>query len=76
MVPREEPLSIGQQLLAASAAGSFTVAVTNPLSVLRTRLILETSSKSPQCASSAGRAIKHILATEGVRALYKVNIFF
>lgn len=46
-----------------------TTLITNPLSVVRTRLVGETTNS--KAYSGIGSALKHIVKTEGISAMYK-----
>lgn len=59
-------------VLSAASAGAFNTSLTNPLWVVRTRFMTQSSSgATPYHYSSTWDAFKTIFQTEGVRAFYK-----
>ena len=70
-------------LVAASSAGIITLAMTNPIWVVKTRLCLQYGLGDVQPASNSSSIVKYngmidafkkITVNEGVRGLYKVPI--
>ena len=60
-----------ETMMAAFGAGSFCTLVTNPMSVVRSRMLL-TDQKEPKKYISIFSAMKHIIKFEGFGGLYKV----
>lgn len=65
------PLGPTNHLLAASEAGALTLAITNPLWVVKTRLCLQFESTASQQYKGLVDALKKIYVSEGVRGYYK-----
>ena len=63
-----------ETMMAAFGAGSFCTLVTNPMSVVRSRMLL-TDQKEPKKYISIFSAMKHIIKFEGYGGLYKVFFF-
>jgi hypothetical protein len=62
--------SVAIQFVAAFGAGTICNFVTNPLSVVRSRMLLTDKSKN---YASVGQTLVHIAKTEGIRGFYKVS---
>jgi len=67
---KDSNLQSWQYLISAFSAGSFTAIVTNPIWVLKTR-ILSTSAKSPGAYIGINDGIKRILKEEGIKGFWK-----
>ena len=60
------------ELSAATGAGIVTTTVTNPMSVVRTRMVMaDGKNKAYDKYSSIFGTVKHILKSEGLRGMYK-----
>ncbi len=62
----------GGQFVAASAAGTITTLITNPLSVVRSRMILAGNSNRGRYSSVSGSVLR-IAKSEGLAGFYKVG---
>ena len=60
--------------MAAFGAGSICTLLTNPLSVVRSRILLSDKNHGKRNYSTIGRTIVHIAKTEGIAGFYKVII--
>lgn len=58
-------------VLAAFGAGSICTLLTNPLSVVRSRILLSDKNHGKGNYSTIGRTIVHIAKTEGIAGFYK-----
>ena len=70
----ELQLSAATHLLCASIAGVFTLSVTNPVWVVKTRLCLKSTDAVPDYMRyrGLGHGLANLWRYEGVRGLYKV----
>lgn len=64
------PLYAHEAAVCGSIAGGFTAAVTTPLDVLKTRVMLDLRDPTNEKLPSLGRRFRTIYATEGVKALF------
>lgn len=62
---------INGTVLAAFGAGSICTLLTNPLSVVRSRILLSEKNHGKGNYSTIGRTIVHIAKTEGIAGFYK-----
>ena len=60
--------------MAAFGAGSICTLLTNPLSVVRSRILLSDKNHGKGKYSTIGQTIVHIAKTEGIAGFYKVII--
>lgn len=65
-----EDLGPGQHMLAAAESGVLTLAITNPIWVVKTRMCLQYANE-PRSYASMSRAFVKIFKQEGLRGLYK-----
>ncbi|KAJ5755307.1 hypothetical protein N7533_004850 [Penicillium manginii] len=64
------PLTSSDYFLTSGIAGIITSALTNPIWVIKTRM-LSTGSQAPGAYTSLSSGIKQIYATEGVKGFYR-----
>jgi hypothetical protein len=64
-------LSSGATAVASVGAGVVTTLVANPLSVVRTRMVMVPNNDRKY--ASIRQTFKHIYCTEGIRGMYKVS---
>ncbi|KAG6818643.1 hypothetical protein H0H93_003193 [Arthromyces matolae] len=65
-----KPLYAHEAALCGSIAGGTAAALTTPLDVLKTRVMLDLRNPSTEQLPSLGRRMKDIYVKEGVRALF------
>ena len=65
----EGALTAAQQLCATFGAGAFTTLVANPMSVVKTRLVM-----AQRKGLSAAAVLANLVKTEGIRGMYKVRV--
>ncbi|CCH42505.1 Calcium-binding mitochondrial carrier protein [Wickerhamomyces ciferrii] len=70
LILKDSNLQSWQYLISAFGAGSFTALLTNPIWVLKTR-ILSTSKSSPGAYSNIKDGVLRVLNEEGIRGFWK-----
>ena len=70
--------SLDEIMLAAFGAGSICTLITNPISVVRSRILLTDRDKRNNKYLSISSTLKQIIKNEGFQGLYKVStmLFF
>ena len=70
--------SLDEIILAAFGAGSICTLITNPISVVRSRILLTDRDKRNNKYLSISSTLKQIIKNEGFQGLYKVStiLFF
>ena len=65
--------SLDEIILAAFGAGSICTLITNPISVVRSRILLTDRDKRNNKYLSISSTLKQIIKNEGFQGLYKVS---
>ena len=68
--------SLDEIILAAFGAGSICTLITNPISVVRSRILLTDRDKRNNKYLSISSTLKQIIKNEGFQGLYKVSTIF
>ena len=65
--------SLDEMILAAFGAGSICTLITNPISVVRSRILLTDRDKRNNKYLTISSTLKQIIKNEGFQGLYKVT---